>query len=79
MKKKVGTILEEDLIVAAKRMALSKKITLSQLFEEALRNFIKLNEKKAKKGMVSKHTKGAIKISPKILKLILEEDNFYEN
>jgi len=79
MKKKVGTILEEDLIIAAKKMALSRKITLSQLFEEALRNFIKLDEKKVKKRMVSKHTKGTMEISPQLLKQILEEDNFYEN
>jgi hypothetical protein len=40
MKKKIGTILDEDILFAAKHMALSQKKTLSEFLEDAIRTYL---------------------------------------
>ncbi len=81
MKKKIGTILDEDLVFKAKEIALEKKQTFSQLLEEALKAYILSVEKsKARKDKnVSTATKGIMNISPKDLKQIMEEEGVYES
>jgi hypothetical protein len=37
MKKKIGTILDEDILFAAKHMALLQRKTLSEFLEDAIR------------------------------------------
>ncbi|MBW2066554.1 MAG: hypothetical protein JRJ03_16715 [Deltaproteobacteria bacterium] len=80
MKKKIGTMLDEDLLFRAKQVAISQRQALSQLLENALRMYLESIEKKNKidrKG-VSDTTRGAMSISPVALKAIMEEEGVYE-
>ena len=81
MKKKIGTILDEDLVYKAKEMALSKKQTFSQLLEDALKTYMMSVEKSKKRHhkKVSILTKGVMKISKRDLKQIMEEEGLYES
>ncbi|MBW1919640.1 MAG: hypothetical protein JRI81_05360 [Deltaproteobacteria bacterium] len=80
MKKKIGTMLDEDLIFRAKQVAISQRQALSQLLENALRMYLESIEKKNKadRKEVSDTTRGAMSISPVALKAIMEEEGVYE-
>ncbi len=80
MKKKIGTMLDEDLIFRAKQVAISQRQALSQLLENALRMYLESIEKKpdAARKEVSETTRGAMSISPVALKAIMEEEGVYE-
>ena len=80
MKKKVGTILDEELILMAKQIALSHGESLSQVLEKALKLYMLTIDKRQgeRQKNISQKTRGTMKISPKILKGILEEENIYE-
>ena len=80
MKKKIGTMLDEDLIFRAKQLALSERQALNQLLENALKMYLDSMEKKKNAGRndVSEMTRGAMDISPATLKAIMEEEGVYE-
>lgn len=80
MKKKIGTMLDEDLLFRAKQVAISQRQALSQLLENALRMYLESIEKKNKadRKEVSDTTRGAMSISPVALKAIMEEEGVYE-
>ena len=80
MKRKIGTIIDEDLMLKAKQIALSQKQSFSQLLEEALRTYllkIEQEQKKGQKNIVQK-THGAMRVSPSVLNAIMEEEDMYE-
>ncbi len=74
MKKKIGTMLDEDLIFRAKQLALSQRQALNQLLENALKMYLDSIEKKKNAGRndVCEMTRGAMNISPAALKAIME-------
>ena len=76
MKKKVGTILDEDIFLMAKQMALMQKKTLSQILEEAIKAYLSSH---SKKSSIAEQTQGILKISPKALKEIMEDESFFES
>jgi hypothetical protein len=80
MKKKIGTVLDEDLIFDAKRVALSQKQPLSKVLEDALRMYLLTMERKTrlKQKNIALSTRGAMSISPSDLKSIMEEERLYE-
>jgi hypothetical protein len=80
VKKKIGTMLDEDLIFRAKQLALSQRQALNQLLENALKMYLDSIEKKKNAGRndVSEMTRGAMNISPAALKAIMEEEGVYE-
>jgi len=80
MKKKLGTILDEDLVYKAKKVALIQKRSLSDVLENALKMYLLATKREnaAAKEKVSEKTSGALKISPDLLKTIMEEEDFYE-
>jgi len=80
MKKKIGTILDEDLIYRAKQVALSEQQALNQLLENALKMYLDLLEKKKNIGRnnISEETRGVMNISPDVLKAIMEEEGIFE-
>lgn len=80
MKKKVGTILEEELLYKAKQVALLQKQSLSQLLEDALKIYILSVEKNTMKRQknISQSTHGTMKISRTVLKNIMEDEGIYE-
>jgi hypothetical protein len=80
MKKKIGTLLEEDLIFDAKQLALSQKQPFSKVLEDALRMYLLTMERKTglKRKNISLNSHGAMNISPSVLKSIMEEKGVYE-
>ena len=80
MKKKIGTLLDEDLILRAKQVAVSERQALSKLLENALKMYLESIEKKKRPGRkdVAETTRGAMSISPVALKAIMEEEGVYE-
>ena len=80
MKKKIGTILDEELVFKAKQIALSQKQPLSKLLEDALNMYLLILERKKLKGgrHISQSTRGSMKISKEALKPIMEEESIYE-
>lgn len=40
MKKKLGTVLDDELLYRAKKIALIQRISLSQLLEDALKKYL---------------------------------------
>jgi hypothetical protein len=80
MKKKIGTMIDEDLIFRAKQVAVSERQALNQLLENALKMYLEAMEKKKNKDRknVSEMTRGAMSISSNTLKSIMEEEGVYE-
>jgi len=80
MKKKIGTLLEEDLIFDAKRVALFQKQPFSKVLEDALRMYLLTMERKTrlKRENISLSSYGAMSISPSVLKSIMEEEGVHE-
>jgi len=80
MKKKIGTLLEEDLIFDAKQVALSQKQPFSKVLEDALRMYLLTMERKtrSKRKNISLSSHGAMSVSPSVLKSIMEEEGVYE-
>lgn len=79
MKRKVGTVLGEDLLWKAKQAAAREKKTLSLLLEEALREHLARLEGRvapAAKAHVQE-TKGALKVSKRLLDAVLREPGLY--
>ena len=80
MRKKVGTILDEELIFQAKKIALAQRVSLNQVLENALKSYLPAADKKLSKGKknIAQATHGIMKISPVLLKAIMEEEDLYE-
>jgi ElaB/YqjD/DUF883 family membrane-anchored ribosome-binding protein len=78
MKKKIGTVLDEELLWEAKKVAVQEKRSLSHLLEEALMAYLKrLGKGKEGKGVVQK-TRGIMKLAPEYMKEIMEEEGVHE-
>lgn len=78
MKKKIGTIIDEDLLWEAKKLALDQKRPLSQLLEDALRAYIEQSKQKNKGGSIVLQTKGMFKLPRDVVEAILEEEGPFE-
>ena len=81
MRKKMGTVIDEELIFKAKQKALSGNMPLSRVLEDALKMYLLTVDKKTAKGQrsISQETKGAMKVSKKELKAVMEEEGVYES
>ncbi len=77
MRKKMGTVLDEELLTQARLIAVKEGKKLSQVFEEALREYLAKGEGKVKGKSVVEETKGALKADKKLVMKILEEEPFY--
>ncbi|EFK05955.1 conserved hypothetical protein [delta proteobacterium NaphS2] len=80
MKKKIGTVLDEGLLLRAKQVALAERQALSQLLENALRMYLESLEKRknGRRKDVVETSRGAMKTSREDLKAIMEEEGVYE-
>ena len=76
MRKKLGTILDEELVFKAKQVALSQKQSLSRILEEALRVYLHTVDRKdgRKSKNVTQSTRGIMQISQADLKAVMEEE-----
>lgn len=80
MKKKIGTILDEEIVYRAKRAALRQRKSLSQILEESLKAYLlslEIKRRETRKA-VARETSGAMKIPHKALKAIMEEEGIYD-
>lgn len=79
MKKKVGTILDEELLFQVKKAAVIQRKSLSRLLEDALKTYLNIMEKETKERQknVAQSTSGAMSIPKKMLKVIMEEEGVY--
>jgi hypothetical protein len=77
----MGTVIDEELIFKAKQKALSGNMPLSRVLEDALKMYLATVNKKTAKGNqnVVQETKGAMKVSNKELKAVMEENGLYES
>lgn len=75
MRKKIGTVLDEELFLKAKQLALMQKRSFSQLLEDALKSYLSNFERK--KGVVDA-TRGSMNLPPEMLKAVLEEEGVFE-
>jgi hypothetical protein len=78
LKRKIGTIVDEDLIFMAKEVALAQKRPLNLVIEEALKTYFKAIEEPRQNKMIAESTKGVMKIPKQTLKKIMEEEGIYE-
>jgi len=78
MDKITSTNLDENLIKLANRVAVAQNLTLNQLFEQALKKYLKWLGEENSHTSISNQTKGAMKVSADTLKKILAEDSYYE-
>lgn len=80
MKRKIGTVLDEDLLMRAKQAALINNKSLCNLLEDALKIYLLQIEKKKnnKQKSVVQSTFGAMKVSKKIFKSIMEDEGVYD-
>jgi hypothetical protein len=76
MKKKIGTILDEDILYDAKHMALLQKKTLSEFLEDAIRTYLSLQKKQ---HYISDETKGKMPISSESLTKVMEDESYFES
>lgn len=76
MKKKIGTILEEDILLSAKQMALIQKKSLSEFFEDAIRAYLKSQNKKE---FITDNSKGSMPVSQNVLTQIMAEESYFES
>ena len=81
MKKKIGTMLDEELILEAKKAALSERQALSHFLSNALRDYLHaLNKKKnAVYANACGRTKGVMSVPLDILRTIMEEGRVHED
>lgn len=70
-KRKIGTVLDEELYRALKVYAATRKKPISEVIEDALNDYLRRERRN-----VVDDTFGIIKIEPKALEEILEEDYY---
>ncbi len=73
MQKKIGTLLDDDLVKKAKEAAFVRHTTLNRIFEEALREYLSRQGAGRKLSGVESSF-GAMKLSPNIVRMIAHED-----
>jgi hypothetical protein len=78
LKRKIGTLMEEELIYKAKKVALSQNKPLNAVLEEALSHFFQGEEEKAKGGHIARSSQGIMRLPKKLLKKIMEEEGYHE-
>jgi len=79
MKRKFGTILDNELLYRAKETALIQRKSFSQLLEDALRAYLLvIEEKKGKQKNIANETRGIMKVDTSMLKAVMEEEGVYE-
>ncbi len=70
MKKKVGTVIDAELLHQAKLVAARDDVQLAQVFEAALRQYL---QRKRTTSQVDR-SRGALRAPPEVVHTILEEE-----
>lgn len=75
--KKIGTVVDEELLRRAKLAAAAQGITLSKVLDGALRDYLDRRSGTMARGVVAS-TWGAIPVDPALLRAVLEEESALE-
>jgi len=78
MKKKIGTLMEEELIYKAKQTALAQNKPIHAVLEEALSQFFQRETEKGGEKSVVRSTQGVMPLPKNQLKKIMEEEDYHE-
>lgn len=70
VRKKVGTVLDDELLQQVKLRAARDNVRLSQVIEEALRLYL---QRKQMTGQVAR-SRGVLRASPEAVRAIMEEE-----
>lgn len=70
VKKKIGTVVNENLLTAVKVLAAREHKKLSQVIEEALIQYLQRQRGRS----IVMQTQGALKAPPEVVQAILEEE-----
>ncbi|MCR4392234.1 MAG: hypothetical protein NUV94_05540 [Candidatus Acetothermia bacterium] len=70
MRKKVGTVIDEELLRQAKLVAARDNLRLSQLIEDALRQYL---QRKGPAAQVDR-SRGALRAPPELVRTVMEEE-----
>lgn len=78
MKRKVGTLLEEDVLRRAKRRAADEGRPLSDVIQDALENYLRadLPERARREAALQLFCERPIKLAPEQLKAVLEHGSW---
>jgi hypothetical protein len=79
MKIKIGTMLDEELLLMVKQLALSRRQPLNKLLEDALKTYLQISGKGGTSSKVVEATKGVMKLSPRLQKALENEPGLYES
>lgn len=74
MQKKFGTVLNDSLLSAAKIFCQQKHTTMSRLIEDAIREYLQKAKPVSSDFSAVEVSFGALKVPPRALRTILEED-----
>jgi len=74
MQRKIGTILNEDLLKKAKQKALAQHTTLNHIFEEALAEYLSRRIGLEQKLSAVEVSFGAIQLPSKVVQKIAQEE-----
>jgi len=80
MRKKVGTVLDESVLWAAKQAAARRKLPLSRFIEQALEAHLSGPERsRSRKGVsLVLESRGAFKVTSAQLRAVMEEEDWHE-
>lgn len=79
MKKKVGTLIEEELLKRLRLFAVENGKSMSEIFQEALRRYLTEHTARNKTRFDPvTESFGALKVNRKTLKNVMKEPSFYE-
>lgn len=80
MKKKVGTLLDSDLVAKVKLLAAREGKTINYVLEEALDLYLKGKETvlKGRKSHMVDETWGVFRVKNGDLKIVMKDENWYE-
>jgi metal-responsive CopG/Arc/MetJ family transcriptional regulator len=70
MKKKVGTVIDEELLRQVKLVAARDDVQLAQVFEDALRQYL---QRKTATSQAAR-SRGALRAPPELVRTVLEDE-----
>ena len=76
MKRKVGTVLDEEVLQAAKVLAAREDRRLSEVIEEALREYLRRKQLRLRGEGLVRRTKGTLAAPGELIAEILAEEDY---
>lgn len=78
MKKKIGTVMEDNLLYGLKKAALESGETMSQVIERALEGYLKGRKRDGRSAGIVRSTFGLIKLSAEDVREAMNEPGLFD-